>query len=227
MKYLLIIAYFVPFLAFTQGFNSIRSERKYNKVNLKLMEEIAIDSMEQVIDTLSHKPPSIDFSDRPLLNNAESPVLPVLTFSNPLNNLNVTSNYGMRLHPIKRKWIFHRGVDFSARSDTVKSVLGGIVEQSGYDRKLGYYVKIRHGDYTTIYGHLSKYFVLKDESVSSGDGIGITGSTGLSTGEHLHFSVHYNGNHINPLSFLKRLIKVQDMYAKLNKQYERVTSQSD
>jgi murein DD-endopeptidase MepM/ murein hydrolase activator NlpD len=134
--------------------------------------------------------------------NRNLPALKEITFSFPLDSLQVTSPFGMRRHPFKEKPEFHTGVDLRARSDTVRSMMDGKVERSEHDRVLGYYVRIRHIACKTLYGHLCRYFVKSGETVTAGQPIGMTGSTGRSTGEHLHFSVLENGKPVDPLRFL-------------------------
>ncbi|RYY19952.1 MAG: M23 family metallopeptidase, partial [Sphingobacteriaceae bacterium] len=72
----------------------------------------------------------------------------------------------------------------------------------GYNPKLGNFITINHGNYTIVYGHLSKIFVFPGELVKPGEVIGISGATGQVTGEHLHFTVSYKGGLIKPLAFL-------------------------
>lgn len=125
----------------------------------------------------------------------------------PLNHLQLTSPYGDRVHPLTGKYAFHGGVDLRARDDTVFAVLPGFVEAIGFDPLLGIFVRLRHGAFQTVYGHLSQLFVLQGDSVLSMTALGISGSTGRVTGEHLHFAVKFQGNYIDPLAFLLAVIK--------------------
>jgi len=125
----------------------------------------------------------------------------------PLKHLQLTSSYGNRIHPVTGIYAFHAGVDLRARSDTVFAVLPGIVEVEGFDPYLGIFIRLRNGNFQTIYGHLSRLFVFKGDTVSSETELGITGSTGRVTGEHLHFEVKFHGTPIDPLAFLIALIK--------------------
>lgn len=126
-----------------------------------------------------------------------------LNFSLPLKHLHQTSGFGLRIHPITGKFQFHQGVDLAARHDTVYSVLTGFVSRIGYNAYIGNYIIITHpGELQSIYGHLSQIAVLSDEQVTAGQPIGITGTTGRVTGEHLHFSIKYQGREISPLAFL-------------------------
>ena len=130
----------------------------------------------------------------------------------PLNFTRITSKFGTRVHPITKKRRFHNGVDFAAPYGTpVESVADGTVIHASWKgghptvngRKGGYgkTVIIRHTNgYKTLYGHLSSYGKFKVGSrVKQHDVIGYVGSTGLSTGNHLHYTVYHHGKAINPL----------------------------
>ena len=120
--------------------------------------------------------------------------------------MKLTSFFGYRIHPLTGSSKFHLGIDLSARQDTVMSILGGRVQSVGYISGLGITLKIAHGDgLLTIYGHLSRLFLIKGDTVLAGQAIGITGRTGKVTGEHLHFEVIFKRHPINPLHFLKAI----------------------
>jgi murein DD-endopeptidase MepM/ murein hydrolase activator NlpD len=120
----------------------------------------------------------------------------------PLRHLQVTSPYGYRVHPVTGKYSFHAGIDLRAKDDTVYAVLPGTVINAGFDPLLGFFIRLEHGEFQTTYGHLSQVFVLAGDSVNSAFALGITGSTGRVTGEHLHFAVQYHQHYIDPLHFL-------------------------
>jgi murein DD-endopeptidase MepM/ murein hydrolase activator NlpD len=124
----------------------------------------------------------------------------------PLKHLQINSNYGYRIHPVTGRYAMHTGVDFKARHDTVYAILDGFVKSTGYDDYLGINIKLEHGVVESIYGHLSRILVGVQDSVFSGEPIGITGATGRVTGEHLHFSIRYNQQLINPIKFLYELL---------------------
>lgn len=134
-----------------------------------------------------------------------SEILHGQNMSSPLPQIKVTSNFGYRIHPVYKVPKFHYGVDLFARADTVKSILPGAVVETGSHKDLGYYLVSKHGDIEILYAHLSYINVLPRDSIYAGDFIGISGSTGNTTGEHLHLSVKIQGKHINPLKFLKAL----------------------
>jgi murein DD-endopeptidase MepM/ murein hydrolase activator NlpD len=116
----------------------------------------------------------------------------------------ITSPFGWRMHPILKKNKFHSGLDIAVSSGTpVKAADGGIVLVSGWQGGYGNFVAIDHGKgISTCYGHNSRLLVRVGERVEKGQQISISGSTGLSTGPHLHFEVRVNGNPVNPLGYL-------------------------
>jgi murein DD-endopeptidase MepM/ murein hydrolase activator NlpD len=124
----------------------------------------------------------------------------------PLRHLRTTSGFGWRIHPITGKFQYHKGIDLAARYDTVFSILDGVVSKIGYNRLIGNYIIIAHcGDVQSLYGHLSVIAVLPGELVTARQAIGISGASGQVTGEHLHFSIKYQGREISPLAFLSGL----------------------
>ncbi|QGP93362.1 Peptidase family M23 [Neomoorella glycerini] len=116
----------------------------------------------------------------------------------------ITDGYGMRWHPILKKYSFHDGIDLPAPEGTpVFAMQDGRVL---WDRENGAYglcVILDHGGLKTMYGHLADVAVRKGEKVKAGQVIGYIGNTGLSTGPHLHFSVYINGQPANPEEWLK------------------------
>ncbi|MEL6737982.1 MAG: peptidoglycan DD-metalloendopeptidase family protein [Pseudomonadota bacterium] len=114
----------------------------------------------------------------------------------------VSSNYGMRRHPILGYRRMHAGMDFRARRGTpIVSVSDGRVISAGRAGGCGFTVKVQHaGDLATRYCHMSRMAVRRGDSVKRGQVIGYVGSTGLSTGPHLHYEMYRGGKHINPAS---------------------------
>lgn len=126
----------------------------------------------------------------------------------PLDFTRVSSNFNMRrLHPIAKVIRPHRGIDYAASTGTPVYASGdGRVAASGYSRANGNYVYIKHGDrYMTRYLHLHKRVVNSGQRVRQGQTIGTVGSTGLSTGPHLHYEFLVNGVHRNPKDVLDSL----------------------
>lgn len=120
----------------------------------------------------------------------------------PIDSLQVTSPYGMRKHPIDGKMKEHKGIDLRANNDYVYSVMPGKVTKAGKDKKLGNYIEIEHGDFKTIYGHLQTILVNAKQAVEAGQPIAISGNTGNSTGEHLHFGMKFQDTYIDPAPVL-------------------------
>ncbi len=123
---------------------------------------------------------------------------------NPLSSIYVTSAYGYRWHPTQGYYNFHSGVDLAASyGQSIFAARSGTVTTATYSSVYGYYVVINHGDgYSTLYGHMTNYCVSAGQSVSAGQTIGYAGSTGWSTGTHLHYTVYHNGSTVNPMSFI-------------------------
>ena len=130
----------------------------------------------------------------------------------PLRHLHLNSAYGYRMHPVTGKYAFHNGIDLRAGRDTVFAVLDGVVSAASYDRLLGIYIRLDHGDFQSTYGHLSQLLVLPGDTVSAGDPIAITGATGRVTGSHLHFSIQFRHRPIDPLRFLIDIQNLNQTY---------------
>lgn len=126
-----------------------------------------------------------------------------LSVSYPLKEIHVTSQFGVRTDPFTKKRKKHNGLDLRADRCETYAMMHGIVVKTGQDRVSGKYVTIRHGDFSVSYCHLSECLVKKGDCVRPGDVIGISGSTGRSTGPHLHLTVRLGRRHINPVVLLQ------------------------
>lgn len=116
----------------------------------------------------------------------------------------ITSKFGYRRNPFtNRGREMHSGIDLKGRTgDRIKSTAKGVVVFSGYERDYGYVVKIKHANsYETRYAHLSKPLVRKGERIAAGEIIGLLGSTGRSTGPHLHYEILKNNKKVNPQKY--------------------------
>ena len=122
----------------------------------------------------------------------------------PVSSSFVTSSYGYRADPFGRGGQFHKGIDFNARTgDTVMTVADGVVSYAGVRSGYGNVVEVDHGNgYVTRYAHNSRNVVKVGDLVRVGDEIAKAGSTGRSTGAHVHFEVWENGRVQNPRKFL-------------------------
>ncbi len=129
----------------------------------------------------------------------------VLPMGSPVKNSRITSGYGMRQDPFTQVPKQHRGIDFAGKIGTELSAVapGRVVsvgERSGY----GLTVEIDHGlGFSTLYAHLSKALVSRGDWVRPGSIVGLGGSSGRSTGAHLHYEIRYKGNQFNPAKFVK------------------------
>ncbi|MGB3769188.1 MAG: peptidoglycan DD-metalloendopeptidase family protein [Phormidesmis sp.] len=116
----------------------------------------------------------------------------------------ITSQFGSRFHPVLGYSRFHAGTDFGADTGTpIQAAETGIVLFAGWYGGYGNAVILDHGGgVTTLYGHASRLYVGEGETVKKGDAIAAIGSTGLSTGPHLHFEVRLNGEPVDPMNYL-------------------------
>ena len=127
----------------------------------------------------------------------------------PLKSVRITSNFGTRKDPFTGEKSAHSGLDLAARHESVMSMFDGVIEGTGSDGRSGMYVVIRHGLYTVSYCHLSKILVEKGMEVLAGDVVGVTGSTGRSTGPHLHITAKRDGKRVDPTMLLRYIASVR------------------
>ena len=127
------------------------------------------------------------------------------TFIWPLSGGRISSYFGRRKSPTAGASSYHKGLDIATPTgSSVYASSGGVVTSAGWNGGYGYAVVIRHPDgHSTRYGHLSKILVSVGQSVSQGQTIAKSGSTGVSTGPHLHFEIIENGTQVDPLPFLQ------------------------
>ena len=133
-----------------------------------------------------------------------------LSVSYPLRRMKINSLYGYRKDPFTGKKKFHNGIDLHARGDEVMAMMAGVVVKVGQDKSSGKYVTLRHGDYTVSYCHLSRVLTRKGAAIRPRDVVGITGSTGRSTGEHLHISCKLEGKSIDPSVILDYIRSIRE-----------------
>lgn len=124
--------------------------------------------------------------------------------ASPLEFTRMSSGYGIRVHPITKDKRAHKGIDYAAPTGTpIRTVGDGVVEFAGTQRGYGNVIEIKHrADMTTVFAHLSRIDVKKGQRVTQGDKIGAVGSTGFSTGPHLHFEFRVDGEHRDPLTLV-------------------------
>ena len=129
---------------------------------------------------------------------------PWMSFKNPLQaDHYITSHFGPRIR--KDVADFHKGIDFAIKQNSeVFSSASGTVCEAGFDPNgYGFFVVVCHGNKVrTLYGHLSRVYVSKDQKITVSERIGLTGTTGRSTGPHLHFELIIDGRPVNPVEYI-------------------------
>lgn len=123
----------------------------------------------------------------------------------PIDKMSLSSSYGMRVHPVTGRVARHNGIDIPAPHGTpIYATADGIVGRAQRLGGYGNYVEVEHGNaIQTRYGHMSSYVVIPGQSVKKGDVLGFVGSTGRSTGNHLHYEVRIEGAPVNPMPFVR------------------------
>ena len=142
---------------------------------------------------------------KPPSNAGSANTVDGVTWLMPITYDYFSSPFGYRIHPIYGDWRFHYGVDLSAPQGTpIIATRGGVVSTAAYEAGgAGYYVNINHLDgFVTRYMHMTHFIVREGQKVQAGEVIGYCGSTGGSTGPHLHFGVYYNGVAVNPALYI-------------------------
>jgi len=127
-------------------------------------------------------------------------------FANPAPKyVRISSPFGWRSDPFTGYRAYHNGIDMAASEGTpIVAAYDGIVGEASYNGSMGNYIYLEHGNgLRTIYLHASKLYVKKNDVVLNGETIGAIGSTGRSTGPHLHFSVRLNGEYVDPTKYIK------------------------
>ncbi|MFN3877811.1 MAG: M23 family metallopeptidase [Brevundimonas sp.] len=139
------------------------------------------------------------------------PITRQIAFTAPVRGYAINSAFGLRKLAIEAKARAHKGVDIAApKGTTVFTAAEGEVVRTGYDAEgYGNFIEVRHPNgMSTLYGHLSRIDVANGDAVASGQRIGLVGSTGYSTGPHLHFEVRRNGAQVNPTKVVDRHFEV-------------------
>ena len=127
------------------------------------------------------------------------------TWIEPVSGYTIASAFGYRKAPTKGASTYHQGVDMACPTGTpIYATRSGTITKAAYQAGgAGYYVSINHGDgFASIYMHMSRYVVSAGQTVTQGQLIGYVGSTGVSTGPHLHFGISYGGTYVNPMAYI-------------------------
>lgn len=190
------------FILSTSAFAQFNTIGTYNHKRIKTTNppkpvEAPTDSI-SVEDSIS-EPTEIEMVGESSFYQTENVASPV---SLPLKNIHIGSGFGMRMHPIYHKRMMHNGIDLSARYENVFSMFPGTVIKVGQDSRSGKFVTVKTGDYTISYCHLSQQYVKVNDFVNAGTIIALSGSTGVSTGPHLHLTTKKDGKAFNPTILL-------------------------
>jgi len=161
--------------------------------------DISITDHSVLIDSLS-----LELDSLKKIHNGLCEALDNLPLKAPLKTVIVDDKYGWRRDPFTKKGRFHAGLDFKGSyKDTVYTPANGIVKKANWNAGYGRCVVIQHADgYQTLYAHLSRIFVVVGDSVQVKDPIGKIGSSGRSTGSHLHYEIIRNGKKLDPCGFI-------------------------
>ena len=183
------------------GVNRYEALEGFNNSNLVIETANRLDKIRKKIYVQSKS-----FDDLIKLSRNKEEMLKCLPAIIPISNKDLTrtaSGYGMRIHPIYRISKFHYGMDFTAPLGTdIYATANGTVQSAGWQQGYGNCVQVNHGyGYVTLYGHMSSIKVRIGQPVKRGEVIGLVGSTGKSTGPHLHYEVHYRGQVMNPQNY--------------------------
>lgn len=212
---------FAGFLVFLTLVSTIPAQGQFNTVN----KQRTLYQIEKVSTTNSTNNPLAiqDKSVSPtLIPNAEIPnitgkdslqkryIEDYMSVSFPMKQLVITSPFGWRADPFTGKQRKHNGLDLRASDDEVYAMMKGKVKKTGEDRRSGKYVILAHGNFQITYCHLSRIWVEKGQEVKSGEGIGITGNTGRSTGPHLHITCKKDNKYVNPIVLIQYIKEIRE-----------------
>lgn len=164
-----------------------------------VFEHLQLDQLRQLVR------PSNDRSFSNLTNDCLTELSFKIPILNPISNLKVNSRFGFRIHPISGAIKKHQGIDIAGKSgQPIYAAADGFIVETGYHKFLGNYVKIKHLlNFVTLYGHLQEVVMhSKNPAVYQGQIIGTCGSTGRTTGVHLHFSILWKNEFLNPYSYI-------------------------
>lgn len=162
-----------------------------------------LEALEQLSLLLEDREPKMAVVEGTLMNRKLGEQ--VYPTGRPVKRGWMSSLFGWRNDPITGKRAFHEGIDFASRPKSeVVAVAAGVVVWAGRRWGLGETVEVNHGNgYTTLYAHNSKLLVKVGDTVKKGQQLALVGSTGRSSGPHVHFEVRFNGKAINPIKFVK------------------------
>ncbi len=171
---------------------------------------VADDSLKQVKERLTASIRQLHPTDVIRLFPQIMNVCPTAAFTVPCippvgawDHNRLSSQFGWRVHPIQGRYKHHKGIDIAGPHQLVRSAASGTVIRTAYERGLGLYVLIDHGNsYQTIYGHLALITCTVGQKIQIGQRLGVLGQTGQATGLHLHYAVLKSGKYLDPNDYL-------------------------
>lgn len=201
------------------------NDSKYADLPTGEYEELIVEgwkSIDKLMREIYYASRSLDDTQDLAENKEEfSTVIPAIWPIDRTKLKDVSSLYGMRMHPRYGYWKMHEGVDLSAPKGTPVYATGnGVVVRASWQRGYGELIELNHGfGYKTRYGHLSKMYVSPGDSVTRGQVIGEVGNTGVSSGAHLHYEVRFRDKTVNPIHYFNKDMS-PEAYVDLMKQLE-------
>lgn len=201
------------------------NDSKYADLPTGEYEELIVEgwkSIDKLMREIYYASRSLDDTQDLAENKEEfSTVIPAIWPIDRTKLKDVSSLYGMRMHPRYGYWKMHEGVDLSAPKGTPVYATGnGVVVRASWQRGYGELIELNHGfGYKTRYGHLSKMYVSPGDSVTRGQVIGEVGNTGVSSGAHLHYEVRFRDKTVNPIHYFNKDMSPES-YVDLMKQLE-------
>lgn len=201
------------------------NDSKYADLPTGEYEELIVEgwkSLDKLMREIYYASRSLDDTQDLAENKEEfSTVIPAIWPIDRTKLKDVSSLYGMRVHPRYGYWKMHEGVDLSAPKGTPVYATGnGVVVRASWQRGYGELIELNHGfGYKTRYGHLSKMYVSPGDSVTRGQVIGEVGNTGVSSGAHLHYEVRFRDKTVNPIHYFNKDMSPES-YVDLMKQLE-------
>lgn len=187
----------------------IFTNRIYKKIKLHQIRHInplrqTVAKMDQYLSNARVNLKKMSLDQKLLVLRKSLAVLENLPAALPIDNFRVSSRFKMRWHPIKRKNVMHKGIDIVGRSHApILSAGNGRVSFAGRQKGYGNVIIIEHSNNTsTLYAHLNSIFVSQGERVKVGQNIGLQGSSGSSTSQHLHYEVRLKNVHVDPEIFI-------------------------
>lgn len=204
LKLILILALSASSLTASAQFNTVSHHKTLYSVmtvsdSIKAGKKQEMVPPRQRVDTISMEDRKKEWTDR------------YMSVSYPLRKIEITSDYGNRIDPFTGKRSWHSGLDLRAsKGDAAYAMMFGLVIKVGSDKRSGKYVTLRHGDFSVSYCHLSKPLVKVGQIVYAGEPVGLTGSTGRSTGPHLHLTLKRGRKKLHPHIMLDYIRTVRE-----------------